>query len=120
VGLLHRGYVEGPLGFPVKGSVARELEGLHKGLPNDSAYEYRRLARSAAKVDVEAEQRWHVSAITTDDKGPGRRGRAARGPSHVAGEYGRTRTTAASISFNLDRCVGCERSLDLIVRRRSG
>jgi len=63
-----RGYVEGPLGFPVKESVARSLDELLRGLPKDSAYEYRRLARSAAKVDVEAEQRCDVSAITTDDK----------------------------------------------------
>src|SRR5690242_10147480 len=64
----HKGYVEGPLGFPVKESAARDLEALLKELPNDSAYEYRRLARSAAKVEVEGEQRCDVSAITTDDK----------------------------------------------------
>src|SRR2546423_7867170 len=63
-----KGYVEGPLGFPVKESTARDLDTLLKDLPKDSAYEYRRLARSAAKVEVEAEQRCDVSAITTDDK----------------------------------------------------
>ena len=63
-----KGYVEGPLGFPVKESAAREIDALLKDLPKDSAYEYRRLARSAAKVEVEGEQRCDVSAITTDDK----------------------------------------------------
>jgi len=48
------GYVEGPLGFPVRESVAGDLDALLKAQPKDSAYEYRRLARSAAKVDVKA------------------------------------------------------------------
>jgi hypothetical protein len=59
---LRKGYVEGPLGFPVRESVARDLEALLRSVPKDSAYEYRRLARSAAKVEVEAEQRCDVSA----------------------------------------------------------
>src|SRR4051794_24934757 len=63
-----RGYVEGPLGFPVKESVAGDLEALLKAQPKDSAYEDRRLARSAAKVEAHAEQPADVSAITTDDK----------------------------------------------------
>ena len=66
--VFRKGHVEGPLGFPVKGAVARDLEALLKAQPKDSAYEYRRLARSAAKVEVEGEQRCDVSAITTDDK----------------------------------------------------
>jgi len=63
---LSRGsYVEGPLGFPVKELVARELEGLFKDLPKDSAYEYRRLARSPPRW------RWNRSSGATCRPSPG-------------------------------------------------
>ena len=89
------GYVEGPLGFPVKESVARALEGLLKEQPGDSAYEYRRVAR-AADVDIEGGSRTDVSTITTDDRD--RAGEVVLPKRMDARHYGRVVTLAHDYS----------------------
>jgi len=66
------GDCEGPLGFPMKGEVARALEGVLKGLPADckrlveaSGGPLRR-ARVPAKVELAPGERADISLVTTE------------------------------------------------------
>lgn len=62
----YKGYVEGPLGFPMREKLAREVETVLKEAPKGEEYEYRRIAKAPGKIDLAEGSRKDVSTITTD------------------------------------------------------
>jgi hypothetical protein len=63
---LFKGYVEGPLGFPMKEDKARAVETIIKDAPKGKEFEYRRVAKAATNFELKAGERADVSTITTD------------------------------------------------------
>ena len=60
------GNTEGPLGFPMPGRLARQLDTLHKALPKSKEHAYRKVVTAKAPTELNSGERSDVSRVAAE------------------------------------------------------